>query len=130
MFLYEFQEKFPSVKTHTAEELADKHSVPVGVVERELDRGAKIEMEHTTDYDVAKEIAADHIAEFLDYYDRLEQVEEQVDPEGRIIVTYDVHWDDTPQTKKLRDHGQSDEEAIRAVQKWFGGRGHRVKRTT
>ena len=48
--------------------------------------------------------------------------------EGRIIVSYDVHWQKDKMTKKLRDEGQTDEEAIRAVHKLFGGRNHTVKR--
>jgi len=40
-----------------------------------LARGIAIEMEHTDDPAIAKEIAADHLAEFPDYYDALEQME-------------------------------------------------------
>jgi len=50
--------------------------------------------------------------------------------EGKIKVTYDTHWDDKPGVKMLRDEGQSDEEAIKAVHKLVGGRNHRVERTT
>lgn len=41
-----------------------------------LHKGQKIEFEHTDNEQVALNIALDHIEEFLDYYDRLEKVEE------------------------------------------------------
>lgn len=37
--------------------------------------GIKIEMEHTTDTDLAEKISKDHLAEFPDYYTRLEKLE-------------------------------------------------------
>lgn len=41
----------------------------------QLKKGIKVELEHTTDEKVAEEIALDHLDEFPDYYDRLEQAE-------------------------------------------------------
>lgn len=69
-------EEFPSVKTHSVEELAKKHSVDIMTLRKQLQKGIKIEKEHTTSAKVAKEIALDHLAEYPDYYDRLEKVEE------------------------------------------------------
>ena len=69
-------EEFPSVKTHSVEELAKKHSVDIMTLRKQLQKGIKIEKEHTTSSKVAKEIALDHLAEYPDYYDRLEKVEE------------------------------------------------------
>lgn len=37
----------------------------------QLRRGTKVEMEHTTDPSVAREIAMDHLAEDPDYYKKL-----------------------------------------------------------
>lgn len=34
-------------------------------------------MEHTNNVDIAREIVLDHLTEFPDYYDRLEQMEKQ-----------------------------------------------------
>ena len=50
--------------------------------ERQLAMGTAVEMEHTTDKDVAEKIARDHIAEIDDYYDRLASMEEQAKKEG------------------------------------------------
>jgi len=44
---------------------------------KELAAGKKVEMEHTNSPQVATEIAKDHLAEFDDYYTRLEKMEEE-----------------------------------------------------
>lgn len=69
-------EQFPSVKTYSVEELANKHGVPIRQIWGQLQKGIKVELEHTTDPSVAKEIALDHIAELPFYYNRLEKMEE------------------------------------------------------
>ena len=43
----------------------------------ELAMGVKIEMEHTTNPDVSKKIALDHLAEIPDYYTRLVKMERE-----------------------------------------------------
>ena len=78
MLLFEFEEKFPSVATHTIDELVKKHGVDATTLRKQLTKGIKVEKEHTTDTSVAKEIALDHLAEKPDYYDRLAKVEEDV----------------------------------------------------
>jgi hypothetical protein len=52
----------------TAKDLAEKHGVSVKDIEKEIEVGTKIEMEHTDSKKMAKEITMDHIAEFPDYY--------------------------------------------------------------
>lgn len=61
--------------TPTLEKIAKKHDVPVKDMEVHLKKGIKIELEHTDDKTVAKEIALDHLNERPDYYERLEKVE-------------------------------------------------------
>lgn len=63
------------VKTPSLDALAKKHGVSIDVLKKQLDMGIKVELEHTTDKAVAKEIALDHLNEFPDYYDRLEKAE-------------------------------------------------------
>ena len=75
MKLFEVKETMPSVKTPTPEELAKKYKVSVARVNQEVKRGTKVELEHTEDRKKAREIALDHLGEFLDYYDRLEKAE-------------------------------------------------------
>lgn len=43
----------------------------------QLRSGVKVEFEHTTDPDKAKEVAKDHLEEIPDYYTRLEKMEEE-----------------------------------------------------
>ena len=44
---------------------------------RQVERGTQVEMEHTPDPDVAREIAVDHLTEFPDYYTRLDRMESE-----------------------------------------------------
>lgn len=62
-------------KTLSVEQIAKKHRVSVDQINKQLIKGVRVELEHTNHPDVAQEIALDHLAEFPDYYDRLDQVE-------------------------------------------------------
>jgi hypothetical protein len=42
---------------------------------KEIAMGMKVEMEHTTNKDIAKRIACDHLTEIPDYYTRLKKME-------------------------------------------------------
>lgn len=54
--------------------LAD-NSKPSEFDNNQLKKGIKIELEHTNDKDLAKEIAMDHLKEDPKYYDKLEKIE-------------------------------------------------------
>lgn len=54
--------------------LADKRK-PSDFDSKALAKGVKVEMEHTSDKDVAREIAMDHLTEDENYYDKLETIE-------------------------------------------------------
>lgn len=58
-------------KTPTVEDLAKKYNVSEEEIQKELDKGIKVEMEHTSDKKVAREIALDHLGEKMDYYKKL-----------------------------------------------------------
>ena len=45
------------------------------VDKKQLSKGIKVEKEHTSNDELAKKIAIDHLSEFPDYYDRLEKME-------------------------------------------------------
>lgn len=47
------------------------------VDKNELDKGMKVEMEHTTNKKIAKRIALDHLSELKDYYIKLEKIEKK-----------------------------------------------------
>jgi transcriptional antiterminator len=74
MKLFELEnEKLPSKNTLNVNELAKKHGVSSQKIRYEIKKGTQVEFEHTNDKKIAREIAMDHIAEVLDYYDRLER---------------------------------------------------------
>jgi hypothetical protein len=58
-------------------DIAEKHGVSVDVMVAEFKKGISVEMEHTTDRGVAKEIALDHLFEDPKYYTKLSSVEKQ-----------------------------------------------------
>jgi hypothetical protein len=77
MRLVEFDKKPLDVKTMSVDEIAKKHKVPVDAIQQELDAGIKVEREHTSSDQAAKEIALDHLAELPDYYSKLDKMENQ-----------------------------------------------------
>ena len=58
-------------KHTTVGEIARMHKVPLNQIIQQLMKGAKVEKEHTTDMDIALEIAFDHIYEDPIYYDKI-----------------------------------------------------------
>ena len=67
----------------TLEDIAKKHDKKgyyhiddmVSSLKKQLDKGIKVEMEHTKDKSKAREIAMDHLWEHPNYYDKLKKVE-------------------------------------------------------
>ncbi|MFW6219468.1 MAG: DUF5661 family protein [bacterium] len=57
------------------EQIANKHDISINNIKNQLKIGIGVEMEHTNDYRIAKEIAIDHLLEIPDYYSRLEKME-------------------------------------------------------
>lgn len=67
-------------RTASPEELAKKHGVSLEHIEKQVEKGIKVEQEHTSNLDVAREIALDHLGEDPNYYFKLKKMEEAVDP--------------------------------------------------
>ena len=63
----------PGSRTPTEAVLAKQYTVGVAEIKRQLKKGIKVELEHTTDRAVAREIALDHLGENLYYYDQLKR---------------------------------------------------------
>ena len=61
----------------TKEDIAKKFGVTVAKINKELEMGIKVELEHTTSKRLAKEIAMDHLTEIPDYYTRLKNMEKE-----------------------------------------------------
>ena len=70
-------EKIPGglAKGMSLADIAKHHKMPVKSLKTKLEQGIKTEMEHTTDKDVAREIAMDHIYEDPNYYSKLKKIE-------------------------------------------------------
>ena len=64
--------------------LADKSNYK-DYSEEELAKGIKVELEHTDDIEVAKEIAMDHLEECSDYYTRLDKLEQKCKKEKKAM---------------------------------------------
>jgi len=64
-------------QTPSAESIAKKHNKEVEEIQAQIDKGIKVEREHTNSDDEAHEIARDHLDEFPDYYDRLDKMEKK-----------------------------------------------------
>jgi hypothetical protein len=60
-------------------EIAEKHGISERVIRRQLQKGIKHEMEHTSDREKAKEIAMDHLYKRSDYYTKLSKMEEKAE---------------------------------------------------
>lgn len=72
----------------TVEDIARKHGVTVDQINEQIEKGMKIEFEHVNDGAKAKEIAKDHLDEFPDYYDRLEDMEAEAKAIHESYVKY------------------------------------------
>ena len=66
-------------KNMSINDIANKHNVSVKKIEQQLEKGVKIEMEHTKDKKIALKIAKDHLVEFPDYYTRLIKMEKDAE---------------------------------------------------
>ena len=56
-------------------QIATMHGIDVSEVDSEVSKGIEVEMEHTTDKDIAHEIAMDHVIEDPEYYTKLSKTE-------------------------------------------------------
>ena len=65
----------------TIQDVADKWNVPVEEIQKQVDVGSKVELEHTELKKIAERIALDHLMELPDYYDRLDEMEEEGEAE-------------------------------------------------
>lgn len=62
-------------KKHTQENSKDKIEDTLQRLKKQLVKGTKVEMEHTSDPVIAFEIAKDHLSEDPEYYDKLKKIE-------------------------------------------------------
>lgn len=72
------QDKIPGglAKGKTLNDIANHHNVPLEHIKKQLNKGIKVEAEHTTSDSIASEIAKDHLWEDPKYYTKLAKIEE------------------------------------------------------
>ena len=63
--------------TPSVDQIAKKHGVSADAIEAQIAKGIAVEREHTNSDAEAHEIARDHLDEFPDYYDRLDDMEKK-----------------------------------------------------
>lgn len=73
------KKKIPGGLSHgkTLNNFSKKYGVSVDVIKQKIKDGAKVELEHTTDINIATEIARDHVWEDLNYYKKLAKIESE-----------------------------------------------------
>ncbi len=59
------------------EDIANKHGVSIEDIQKQFAMGVKVEMEHTHNKNVAKEVASDHLWEDGKYYTKLKKMENE-----------------------------------------------------
>lgn len=69
--------QFLNKRVLTVSALAKKHDVPEKYIERQLEKGIKVEHEHTSKLSVARHIALAHLSEDPDYYKKLKKIEKK-----------------------------------------------------
>ena len=72
--IYEMMSKFADLATQGF----SKGEAPEDLDPEQLEMGIEVEYEHTDDYETARKIAYDHLTEFPDYYDALEEMEDKL----------------------------------------------------
>ena len=76
--------------TPSVSSLAKKYKTTPEAVRAELKRGIRVEMEHTKDTEVAREIALDHLGEDLHYYKKLSKIEKTSAKESTLMELFDL----------------------------------------
>ena len=67
--------EFLNKRVLTVSALAKKHKVEPNYIEKQLEKGIKVEHEHTSKLKVARQIALAHLGEDPDYYSKLKKME-------------------------------------------------------
>lgn len=100
----------------------------------QIEKGIKVEMEHTDDPALAKEIAKDHLTEMDDYYDRLDEMEkaaEEAKKEAQItqslppsmFTKYEVTED--PEIEEFKQYLEENPDAAAwEIRDWAESRGY------
>lgn len=92
--------------TSSPEELAKKHGVSLEHINTQLEKGIKVEQEHTSNLDAAREIALDHLGEDPNYYSKLKKMEESVQKNDQVTIHYGAHAKESHRVTMLHGDGE------------------------
>lgn len=70
-------------KVPTKKEIIEKFKIDSSELDKEIEMGIKIELEHTNSKEMAEKIAMQHLIEMPDYYTRLKKVEKKGEEEWK-----------------------------------------------
>lgn len=84
-------------------DIAKKHDTTEKELQKQLDKGIEVEMEHTDKKSVAKEIAMDHLFEDPKYYDKLGKMEGK--DFDRVALYLEYYQNLTPDEFKVKRKG-------------------------
>lgn len=79
------------VETLSVRDIAKLHGVDPAKIQRELEMGIEVELEHSTDRSAATEIALDHLKELPDYYTQLATIEPHHYDENAIKASWESY---------------------------------------
>jgi hypothetical protein len=90
----------------------EKHVSEKDVDPAELEKGIMVELEHTTNKEIAKKIAMDHLSEIADYYTRLKKMEDDAksSPNTPTEDTEPEEDEESDEEEESEEDEESDEE--------------------
>ena len=95
------QEVGKLAKGMSVQQIAQHHNTTVENIQEQLDKGTKVEMEHTDNQDIARAIALDHVYESPVYYDKLATIEEEFKDGGVVIGKRHSEYDENGSGEKF-----------------------------
>jgi hypothetical protein len=95
------QEVGKLAKGMSVQQIAQHHNTTVENIQQQLDKGTKVEMEHTDNQDIARAIALDHVYESPVYYDKLATIEEEFKDGGVVVGKRHSEYDENGSGEKF-----------------------------
>ena len=95
------QEVGKLAKGMSVQQIAQHHNTTIENIQEQLDKGTKVEMEHTDNQDIARAIALDHVYESPVYYDKLATIEEEFKDGGVVIGKRHSEYDENGSGEKF-----------------------------
>ena len=88
-------------KGMSVQQIAQHHNTTVDEIQKQLDKGIQVEMEHTDNQYIARAIALDHVYESPVYYDKLETIEKEFKDGGVVVGKRHSEYDENGSGEKF-----------------------------